>query len=1792
MSKRLTESNISECQAKFNLSYHVSYAYTCQQLVGFEGKDVLEVGGSLPKEFVLDYLNVKSWSAIETPDYEVALKAVGGLSHKGTIITDIKDNSNLGYQNRKLSQYNLFLENIENLPLEYYSKYDLVFSIAAFEHIQKFPLALEKMFLALKPGGQLFSAFSPIWSGYSGHHLPKITDQQGNSFDFGNSPIPPWGHLLMKPPELCQYLYQFTDKATADLIVYYVYSSPHINRFFTEDYIAFIKQSSFTVSRLDLIFPSRIEKEIQLELERYFPGRNKFKNTGILAILKKSLEKSSEVNKKNQQKNHTAFTKLSTLKAVSLLEKENLMFEELEQAQQFWNEGKFREAAELYRTAIVEHPELARAGFGINLAHSIILSANWKAVSQNMPQGINYLESSGWINSLMAGKPINIESNPLAWYTYPAIEFLENKINKNFRIFEFGSGNSTLWFAEKAQQVISVESDSNWFTYIHNNKPSNVDLYLIENEIEYSSKILEYPEKYFDIIVIDGINRNKCSESCINRLKEDGLIIFDNTDDRRYDKGITFLASQGFKRIDFYGLTPSYTYKNCTSIFFKTDKFLLGLELPSEKESCLGKSCFQITNPAPKEIKDNREDNTSLASLSTSNKTSFIEKKNEWKLKTPVCLMIFNRPDTTEQVFEAIRQAKPPKLLVIADGPRADRPGEAEKCAVARAIIEWVDWDCEVLRNYSDINLGCRKRVSSGLNWVFEQVEEAIILEDDCLPHPTFFRFCEELLERYRHDERIMAIAGNNFQIGRESTGYSYYFSFYNHIWGWASWRRAWRLYDLEMKEWPEVRESKLLWDTLQEDTQAVRHWSKTFQCGYEGFDTWDFAWTFACWSHKGLSILPNVTLVSNIGFGPDATHTKGASQFANLPTQAMSFPLRHPSVVIRDTQADDYTEKMIFSGSSKQAQTLSKDFLIQQAIAQLNANNNAEALSLLEQVSASWLELPGLNYGKAIAQARLGQIHEAVESLNRLLAVVPNHTKGKQLLAELSTTSEREVQDMLQQVVALLNQGKKVEALRLAEKAVSLGVFVPGMHYLRAVCLNTVGRHEEALEAAKQELVNNPYHTEARSQVEYLTKALIKQKPQKIPTEERSWGTTIPYELMMSIQNATHNYSYRGVPMIKNPFDFALYPLLIWNVKPRTIIEIGSKSGGSALWFGDLLDNFGIDGRVYSLDIVKITQVSHPRVTFLEGDGEALNEMFSAEFLNSLPRPFLVIEDAAHTYEISKAVLDFFHPYLENGEYIVIEDGIISDIVKDPSYSSGPHQALKAFLAEHKGEYEIDGDYCDFFSYNATWGTNGFLKKINNDSLATQNNLLLGETSANKAQNAIRADTEFQELLDTVRPYTSLSETHLYSIFSLAKRLCTENVPGNFIECGVDDGGSLALMAAVIKRYTKQTRWLYAFQERLTQTEPDKNNGILANASGWQSDSDASSQARVAEICSRVGVSDLVSLVKGSFQEILPQMRNQVGTIALLHINSDRAESTKPILHNLYERVVNDGCIQVDNYELSQECRQAIQEFEALREIEFDLNRIDRTGVWFSCPDQFPINPELELLLVAEFAEDDSVACGIQSQMSPNERFQLYYVLRQLLPETSSPLRFVEIGSFAGSSLFLTCNALKRITPQLQGFSVDPGGHPQLYEVLKHLQDNVTHLPLFSHQAVSQLQQVFGQDGQMPIFIFVDGNHTYEGVRQDIIDYFPLLAPGGIMMFHDYLPPLNDENRESILYHHAGNEPGIRQACQELMENTYCCEVLELPLLYPTDPTQTQAHLPIIPGVFSTIRAYRKRQS
>lgn len=286
-------------------------------------------------------------------------------------------------------------------------------------------------------------------------------------------------------------------------------------------------------------------------------------------------------------------------------------------------------------------------------------------------------------------------------------------------------------------------------------------------------------------------------------------------------------------------------------------------------------------------------------------------------LKTPVAFIIFNRPDLTRIVFESIRKVQPKKLLVIADGARF--PEEETKCNQAREIINKVDWDCEVLTNFSDVNLGCKKRVSSGLDWVFSQVEEAIVLEDDCLPAESFFYFCQELLKYYKNDKRIMHISGNNFQHKNQkhNNQYSYYFSKYSHIWGWATWKRAWQYYDVKIQSFPIFKSQKLI-NFICKSTDEQNYWLNIFDEVFnENIDTWDVQWLYSCWTQNGLSILPKLNLVSNIGFRADATHTIHDSYLANIPIFEI-WNIENPKFIVINQDADGYTFKNNFSSQKK----------------------------------------------------------------------------------------------------------------------------------------------------------------------------------------------------------------------------------------------------------------------------------------------------------------------------------------------------------------------------------------------------------------------------------------------------------------------------------------------------------------------------------------------------------------------------------------------------------------------------------------------------------------------------------------------------------------------------------------------------------------------------------------------------------------------------------------------------------------------------------------------------------
>jgi hypothetical protein len=271
-------------------------------------------------------------------------------------------------------------------------------------------------------------------------------------------------------------------------------------------------------------------------------------------------------------------------------------------------------------------------------------------------------------------------------------------------------------------------------------------------------------------------------------------------------------------------------------------------------------------------------------------------------LSTPILLLIFNRPDLTRQVFAKIRSAKPRQLLVVADGPRKEREGEAELCDQARAVLAGVDWPCDLRTEFAKSNLGCGKRISSGITWAFSHVDRAIILEDDCLPAESFFPFCEAMLREYSDDPRVMNVAG--FCHRRlPDLPQSYFFTKIPCCWGWATWRRAWSLYDFDMAHWESYRESGG-WEFFGSNAAYLKH---VFEEGRKNeIDTWDHQWAFTCLLHHGLSVAPKVPLIQNIGFRADATHTTAGNRFAMQRSEELAFPLTHPREVAADRRLNN----------------------------------------------------------------------------------------------------------------------------------------------------------------------------------------------------------------------------------------------------------------------------------------------------------------------------------------------------------------------------------------------------------------------------------------------------------------------------------------------------------------------------------------------------------------------------------------------------------------------------------------------------------------------------------------------------------------------------------------------------------------------------------------------------------------------------------------------------------------------------------------------------------------------
>ncbi len=289
----------------------------------------------------------------------------------------------------------------------------------------------------------------------------------------------------------------------------------------------------------------------------------------------------------------------------------------------------------------------------------------------------------------------------------------------------------------------------------------------------------------------------------------------------------------------------------------------------------------------------------------------------------PILIIAWRRPEKTLRIIEKIKEINASKVYIACDGfDKKNNRYESNIIATRKILKEKIDWNCEKKYLFSNYNQGCKYGVSSAINWFFKNENEGIILEDDCLPHLDFFIFCEELLEKYRTDERIWSITGQNIQLGKTFGENSYYFSKYSHCWGWATWKRCWEKYDSEIKSWPKIKDAKIIED-LFTSKREINYWKRIFDNIYYHSepDTWDYQWTYICLVNSGLTIIPNKNLIENIGFDDEATHTKEEvfdSRLENFKRFSSGLlPIKHPNNIIKSKKADRFTEIICYSGAN-----------------------------------------------------------------------------------------------------------------------------------------------------------------------------------------------------------------------------------------------------------------------------------------------------------------------------------------------------------------------------------------------------------------------------------------------------------------------------------------------------------------------------------------------------------------------------------------------------------------------------------------------------------------------------------------------------------------------------------------------------------------------------------------------------------------------------------------------------------------------------------------------------------
>lgn len=282
-------------------------------------------------------------------------------------------------------------------------------------------------------------------------------------------------------------------------------------------------------------------------------------------------------------------------------------------------------------------------------------------------------------------------------------------------------------------------------------------------------------------------------------------------------------------------------------------------------------------------------------------------------------MIVFNRYEKTLRVFEKVRLSRPSKLYIIADGPRRENASDIAKCQKVRSIFDRIEWPCDVIRDYSSTNLGCAKRVFTGISGVFEKEKAAIILEDDCLPDISFFRYCDEMLDKYCNDERIMLVSGTNVKT-MWGFGNSYHFSNLGGIHGWASWKRSWDLVDINISLWKDPETKRLLKNKqTKRFYQSRSHIYDLLVDNSDNAGTWDYQFGFARVINNGLAIVPSVNLISNIGYDEESTHNfDSKSRNSNRPTFPLEFPLKHPNIIIEDVEYDKLFEALLYPRTIK----------------------------------------------------------------------------------------------------------------------------------------------------------------------------------------------------------------------------------------------------------------------------------------------------------------------------------------------------------------------------------------------------------------------------------------------------------------------------------------------------------------------------------------------------------------------------------------------------------------------------------------------------------------------------------------------------------------------------------------------------------------------------------------------------------------------------------------------------------------------------------------------------------